>query len=475
MKNNLFLLLGAIVALLGGCSLAPEYRRPEAPVPAEWPTGSAYPETKPADVSPAAADLPWREFIADERLQQVIETALNNNRDMRLAALNVERARALYRVQRNELLPSVEAVGSGIKERTPADISSSGRATTREQYRVDFGVSSWEIDFFGRIRSLGERALEEYMATDQARRSTQILLISEAARAWFILAADSENLKLSRSTFEAQQASYDLIQKRYEVGISSELDLRQVQTQVETARRNVAVYTQLTAQDQNALNLVAGTPLPPELLPADLSGIRPPREISPGLSSDALLVRPDVLAAEHRLKAAHANIGAARAALFPRIALTTAIGTASADLSGLFNSGQDTWSFAPRIAVPIFDARTWAAYDVTKVEREISVAQYEKAIQTAFREVADALAQRGAVGDQLAAQESLVEATAATYRLSDARYNGGIDSYLNVLDAQRSLFRAQQALTDLRMIRLANLVTLYKVLGGGAPADSSEE
>ena len=475
MKNNLFLLLGAIVALLGGCSLAPEYRRPEAPVPAEWPTGSAYPETKPPDASPAAADLPWREFIADERLQQVIETALKNNRDMRLAALNVERARSLYRVQRNELLPSVEAIGSGIKERTPADISSSGSATTREQYRVDFGISSWEIDFFGRIRSLGERALEEYMATDQARRSTQILLISEAARAWFILAADSENLKLSRSTLEAQQASYDLIQKRYEVGISSELDLRQVQTQVETARRNVAVYTQLTAQDQNALNLVAGTPLPPELLPADLTGIRPPREISPGLSSDALLVRPDVLAAEHRLKAAHANIGAARAALFPRIALTTAIGTASADLSGLFNSGQDTWSFAPRIAVPIFDARTWAAYDVTKVEREISVAQYEKAIQTAFREVADALAQRGAVGDQLAAQESLVEATAATYRLSDARYNGGIDSYLNVLDAQRSLFRAQQALTDLRMIRLANRVTLYKVLGGGAPADSSEE
>ena len=474
MKNNLFLLLGVILALVGGCSLAPEYRRPEAPVPSDWPTGAAYSATASADASPAA-ELPWRKFIADERLQQVIETALNNNRDMRLAALNVERARAIYRVQRNELLPSVEAVGSGLKERTPADLSSSGRATTREQYRVDFGVSSWEIDFFGRIRSLEDRALEEYMATDQARRSTQILLISEAARAWFILAADSENLKLSRSTFEAQQASYDLIQKRYEVGISSELDLRQVQTQVETARRNVAVYTQLTAQDQNALNLVAGTPLPPELLPADLSGIRPPREISPGLSSDALLVRPDVLAAEHRLKAAHANIGAARAALFPRIALTTAIGTASADLSGLFNSGQDTWSFAPRIAVPIFDARTWAAYDVTKVEREISVAQYEKAIQTAFREVADALAQRGAVGDQLAAQESLVEATAATYRLSDARYNGGIDSYLNVLDAQRSLFRAQQALTDLRMIRLANLVTLYKVLGGGAPADSSEE
>ncbi|MDD4464598.1 MAG: efflux transporter outer membrane subunit, partial [Desulfobacterales bacterium] len=407
MKTNRFLLLGAIVALVGGCSLAPEYRRPEAPVPSEWPAGAAYSETASAD-APPAAELPWREFIADERLQQVIETALNNNRDMRLAALNVERAQALYRVQRNELLPSVEAVGSGIKERTPADISSSGHATTREQYRVDFGVSSWEIDFFGRIRSLGDRALEEYMATDQARRSTQILLISEAARVWFTLAADSENLKLSRSTLEAQQASYDLIQKRYDVGISSELDLRQAQTQVETARRNVAVYTQLAAQDKNALNLVAGTPLPPELLPGDLSGVQPPREISSGLPSEALLVRPDVLAAEHRLKAAHANIGAARAALFPRIALTTAIGTASADLSGLFNSGQETWSFAPRIAVPIFDARTWAAYDVTKVEREISVAQYEKAIQTAFREVADALAQRGAVGEQLAAQESLV-------------------------------------------------------------------
>ena len=474
MKNNLFLLLGAIVALLGGCSLAPEYRRPEAPVPDGWPTGAAYSETASADALPAA-ELPWREFIADERLQQVIETALNNNRDMRLAALNVERAQALYRVQRNELLPSVEAVGSGIKERTPADISSSGRATTREQYRVDFGISSWEIDFFGRIRSLEDRALEEYMATDQARRSMQILLISETARAWFALAADFENLKLSRSTLEAQQASYDLIQKRYEVGISSELDLRQAQTQVETARRNVAVYTQLTAQDQNALNLLAGTPPPPELLPADLSGVQPPKEIASGLSSEVLLYRPDVLAAEHRLKAAHANIGAARAALFPRIALTAAIGTASEDLARLFNSGQETWSFAPRIAAPIFDARTWAAYDVTKVEREISVAQYEKAIQTAFREVADALAQRGAVGEQLAAQESLVEATAAAYRLSDARYNNGIDSYLNVLDAQRSLFRARQALNDLRMIRLANRVALYKALGGGAPADFGEK
>ena len=474
MKTNRFLLLGAIFVFVGGCSLAPEYRRPEAPVPDGWPTGAAYSETASADALPAA-ELPWREFIADERLQQVIETALNNNRDMRLAALNVERAQALYRVQRNELLPSVEAVGSGIKERTPADISSSGRATTREQYRVDFGISSWEIDFFGRIRSLEDRALEEYMATDQARRSMQILLISETARAWFALAADFENLKLSRSTLEAQQASYDLIQKRYEVGISSELDLRQAQTQVETARRNVAVYTQLTAQDQNALNLLAGTPPPPELLPADLSGVQPPKEIASGLSSEVLLYRPDVLAAEHRLKAAHANIGAARAALFPRIALTAAIGTASEDLARLFNSGQETWSFAPRIAAPIFDARTWAAYDVTKVEREISVAQYEKAIQTAFREVADALAQRGAVGEQLAAQESLVEATAATYRLSDARYNNGIDSYLNVLDAQRSLFRARQALNDLRMIRLANRVALYKALGGGAPADFGEK
>jgi multidrug efflux system outer membrane protein len=257
-----------------------------------------------------------------------------------------------------------------------------------------------------------------------------------------------------------------LIRKRQDVGLASELDLRRAQSQVDTARVDVARYTQLVAQDENALNLLVGSPMPQELLPADLVSVSPPKEVSPGLSSEVLLRRPDVLAAEHQLKAANANIGAARAAFFPRISLTTAIGTASADLSGLFKFGQGTWLFAPQIIMPIFDARTWSAYDVTKVEREISVAQYEKVIQTAFREVADALAVRGTVNQQIAAQQSLVDAVAETYRLSNARYTKGIDSYLSVLDAQRSLYGAQQGLIVLRLARLVNTVALYKVLGG---------
>jgi len=467
MNRNLFLLLFGIVTFLGGCTLAPEYTRPVSPVPADWPTGAAYNETKSAASAPTAAELPWREFFTDERLQKVIETALNNNRDLRMAALNVERARAFYGIQRAELLPTVNAVGSWYKERVPADLSSTGSAMTSEQYSVDLGISSWEIDFFGRIRSLKDRALEEYLATDEARRGAQILLVSTVAQAYLALAADREALKLVASTLETQEAAYKLIRRRQEVGIASELELRQAQSQVDIARGDVARYTQLAAQDENALNLLVGSPLPPALLPTELGSVSPPQEISPGLSSELLLRRPDVLAAEHQLKGANANIGAARAAFFPRIALTTAIGTASADLSGLFKSGQGTWSFAPQIVMPIFDARTWSAYDVTKVEKEITVAQYEKAIQAAFREVADALAVRGTVNRQIAAQQSLVDALAETYRLSNTRYAKGIDSYLGVLDAQRSLYGAQQGLIVLHLSRLVNQVTLYNVLGGG--------
>ena len=287
------------------------------------------------------------------------------------------------------------------------------------------------------------------------------------ANAYLTLAADRENLKLVSSTLEKQEVSYNLIRKRLDVGLASELDLRQAQSQVDIARGDVARYMQLAAQDENALNLLVGSPIPASLLPSDLGGVSSLREISPGLSSELLLRRPDVLEAEHQLKGANANIDAARAAFFPRISLTTAIGTASADLSGLFKSGQGTWSFAPQIVMPIFDARTWSAYDVTKVEKEIAVTQYEKAIQTAFREVADALAVRDTVNRQIAAQQSLVDALAETYRLSNARYTKGIDSYLGVLDAQRSLYGAQQGLVVLHLSRLVNHVTLYKVLGGG--------
>jgi len=436
-------------------------------VSAEWPSGEAYRENKTAAGVPAAPEVKWQDFFTDAKLQRIIGTALNNNRDLRLAALNVERARALYGIQRAELLPAVNAIGSASKQRRALDLVRPGEPRTTEQYSVNLGVTAWEIDFFGRIRSLKDAALQEYLATEQGRRSAQIALISAVANTYLSLAADLSILNLAKSTLDTQQAAYNLIKRRYDVGMTSELDLRRAQTQVDAARGDVARYTQLAAQGENALNLLVGSPILKDLLPRDLSSVSPPREISPGISSEALLRRPDVLQAETLLKAANANIGAARAAFLPRISLTTAIGAASADLSGLFTSGSGTWGFAPQIAVPIFDARTWSAYDVTKVQREIFVAQYEKAIQTAFREVADALAVQGTVDQQIAAQQSLVDAVAEIYRLSNARYTKGIDSYLGVLDAQRSLYAAQQAMTNIQLARLTNRVTLYKALGGG--------
>jgi multidrug efflux system outer membrane protein len=470
----IFLLLG-ITFGLGGCTLAPKYTRPAAPVPTEWPKGAAYQETGTATGDAAPSELNWREFFPDENMQMVIATALKNNRDLRLAALNVERARALYGIQRAELLPAVNAVGGMTRQRVPADLSSTGKAMTVEQYGVNLGVASWEIDFFGRIRSLKDRALEEFLATDQARRGAQILLISTVANAYLALAADRESLNLASSTLESQEAAYRLIRKRQEVGLASELDLLRVQSQVEVARGDVARYTQLAAQDENALNLLIGSPLPVERLPTGWGSVTPPKELSPGASSELLLQRPDVLAAEHRLKAANANIGAARAAFFPRIALTTAIGTASAELSGLFKAGSEVWSFAPQIVLPIFDARTWSAYDATKIDREIAMAQYEKAISTAFRETADALAVRGTINRQITAQQSLVDAFAETYRLSNARYTKGIDSYLSVLDAQRSVYTAQRGLILLQLARLVNSVTFYKILGGAGQRASGGE
>jgi multidrug efflux system outer membrane protein len=457
--------LAGVMILLCGCTMIPKYNRPEAPVPAAWPSGPAYKETASTEKAPGAADLQWRQFFTDAGLQKIIDTALTNNRDLKIAALNVERARSLYRIQRAELLPRLETGVTASRNR----VTISGRTglVTVEDYGVKLGITSWELDFFGRIRSLKEKALEEFFATEQTRRSVQILLVSEVANAYLTLASDRENLKLAQFTLETQQAAYNLIKRRVEVGFAPELDLRQVQTRVDAARVDVARYTSQVAQDENALNLLAGSPVTADLLPAGLSAVKALPDVSPGMSSEVLLQRPDILQAESLLKAANANIGAARAAFFPRIALTTAIGTASGDLVGLFQPGSFVWSYAPQAVLPIFDARTWSALKVTKVDREIAVAQYEKAIQGAFREVADALAQKGTLGDQLAAQQSLLEATAKTYKLSNARYEKGIDIYLNVLDAQRSLYAAQQGLIAIRLAKLTNQVQLYAVLGGG--------
>jgi outer membrane protein, multidrug efflux system len=468
MMKKRFSLLAITVVLLTGCSLAPKYTRPEAPVPASWPSGPAYDNAQVSPGAPVSTELKWREFFTDERLRKVIETALKNNRDLRTAALNVERARAVYGIARADLLPTVNATGRGARQRVPADLSRSGNTETPEEYNVNLGISSWEIDFFGRIRSLKDKALEEYLATEQARHGAQLLLVSEVATAYLAFAADRETLKMAQSTQDTQQATYDLIRKRVDVGLSPELDLRQAQTRLDAARVDVALYSRLVAQDENALDLLVGSKVPAELLPDNLTLVSPAREISPGISSEVLLLRPDILQAENLLKAANANIGAARATLFPRISLTTSFGTTSTELSGLFRSGSESWNFAPQIVVPIFDARSWSALKVVKVEQEIAVAQYEKAIQTAFREVADALAVRGTVEDQLSAQQSLVEAVSETYRLSNARYAKGIDSFLGVLDAQRSLYAAQQGLIAVRLTRFANQVRLYAVMGGGS-------
>lgn len=467
MKRNQFILVGLTVALLGGCTLTPQYTRPEAPISSSWPSGPAYEDSLALPTAPEATTIRWQDFFPDPRLQKVIETALANSRDLKLAALNVERARAIYGIRRVDLLPTVDASGSWYKARIPVDISGNEKSPTIEQYDLSFGIASWEIDFFGRIRSLKDKALEEYFATEQARRSAQISLVSEVASTYLLLASDKERLKLAQFTFETQEAAFNLIKRRYEVGLAPELDLRQAQTRVDAARGDVARYTRMVAQDENALNLLVGCSVPVELLPEDLSGVAMHPGISAGLPSDVLLRRPDILQAENLLKAANANIGAARAAFFPRISLTAAAGTASGELSRLFRPGQDAWTFAPQIVMPVFDARTWWALKGSKVEREIAVAQYEKSIQTAFREVADVLALHGTVDDQLAAQQSLVNASAETYRLSNSRYLKGIDNFLVVLDSQRTLYEAQQGLISIHLARLANQVRLYAVLGGG--------
>ncbi len=459
-------LWAAIALAAAGCTLTPKYKRPEAPVPAAWPDGPAYSKDKAAatDVS----KLQWQEFFNDKNLKQIVGMALANNRDLRIAALNTKEARANFELQRAQLLPVINATAGAGKQGSSSSNSSSGVRLTQDYYNAGFSLVSWELDFFGKLRSLKGKALEEYLASEQGRRGAQVALISSIANAYLALAADRDNLKLSQTTLEAQQRSYELVKKQHDLGLAQELDLYRAQTPVEVARRDVASYTQQVAQDENALNLLVGCTVPRELLPASLDRVSPPKTLSAGLSSQVLLCRPDVLQAESQLKAANANIGAARAAFFPSITLTGALGASSGDLSNLFKAGSDVWSFGPQATLPIFDARTLPALHMTQAQRDIAVAQYEKAIQTAFREVADALAVRGTVDQQVREQETLVHALSETYRLSESRYQQGIDNFLSVLDAQRSLFAGQQVLVTLRMAKLANQVKLYSVLGGGA-------
>jgi multidrug efflux system outer membrane protein len=461
--------LALAAVFCGACStMAPDYQRPAAPVPASFPHAAP---TAAAGDAPHADTLAWRDYFADPRLRELIALGLEHNRDLRVAGLNIERARAQYRIQRADLFPSIDASGGQSAQRLPADLApdNGGGAAVSRQYSATIGFSAWELDFFGRIRSLNEQALQLYLGTEEARRAAQISLVAEVADAWLALAADRERLALAQNTYRTRQQSYELIRRSLEAGAVSALDLHQAETQMESARGDAGLFAARVAQDENALALLVGAPLSAELLPAGLGdALGTVAELPAGLPAEVLARRPDILQAERNLRAANANIGAARAAFFPSITLTAAAGTASGNLEGLFDGGSGTWSFAPQIRIPIFEAgRLQASLDVAEIQRDINVAEYERAIQSAFREVADALAVRATVAERLDARMKMRAASAESFRLSDARYKGGIESYLSVLDAQRTLYLAEQELIAVRLDDASNRVALYRSLGGG--------
>ncbi len=471
MRRTALAILGLFA--LAGCSLAPKYVRPEPPVPSTWQAAGTTGDGTAA--SKAAPHVAWQELVTDPQLQTVIATALANNRDLRVATLNIERARALYRIERSALYPGVGAEAGGEKARVPADLSYTGRAQTSEQYSVSLGIAEWELDLFGRVRSLKDQALAQYLATEQARSATELSLVAAVSDAYLSLVADREALSIAQDTLAAREKSSALVRRSRELGVASELDLRQAESQVDGARVELAGYKGIVARDENALELLVGAPVASDLVPESLDAVAALAAIDPGLGSEVLLRRPDVRAAEYQLMASNANIGAARAAFFPRIALTAATGTASSDLTGLFKSGSGAWSFAPRISAPIFAGGSLRAnLAAAQVDRDIAVAQYEKAIQAAFREANDALALRATLADQQEAQQSLVASLAATIHLAQARYRGGLTGYLEVLVAQQSLYSAQQGLVGLELAARINQVTLFKVLGGGTAATAPE-
>ncbi len=449
--------LPAALSLSACMSLIPAYERPPAPVAPSFPHAEV---AAPGAV--AASDLEWQRFFVDERLKRLIEIALANNRDLRVAILAIEQARAQYGIRRADELPSVGLAASGTRQPATATQPAS-------LYMVGLAVTSYELDFFGRVRSLSETALAQYLATEEGRKAAQISLISGVAATYVNLLADDALLALTRDTLKTREESFRLAKLKFDNGASSELDFRQAESLLEAARVALAQQQRQRMLDENALVLLLGQTLP-EDLPAGRTiteqGLL--ADLPAGLPSELLVRRPDVRQAEQQLIAANASIGAARAAFFPRISLTASIGTASTELSDLFKSGTRAWTFMPQLVLPIFDAgRKQANLDSAKVGRDIAVAQYEKSIQTAFREVADALAGRATLTEQVRAQAAQANAEQVRFRLADLRYTNGAASYLDVLDAQRSLFASQQAVVQVQAAQVQNLVTLYKVLGGG--------
>jgi len=453
--------------ILVSCDMAPHFVRPALPVSAKLPQGPAY---EPAEEAVApVADIAWRDFFLDDRLRKLIDLSLSNNRDLRVALANVAQARAQAHVKQADIFPTISAGGSASFDRTPNASGPGTPAVRSDTYTASASVSAWEIDLFGRLRDLSKQAFQQYLASAENRDAAQVALVAEVATAWVTMAADQDRLKLAKDTADAFGGTLAITKGRAQNGVASDLDVQQAQTSYDKARADIAAATTAVAQDRNALDLFAGASVPVELLPNGLGEQDATiAHLPAGLASDVLLRRPDIRAAEHQLRAANASIGAARAAFFPKISLTSAAGTMSLGLSNLFGNGSGSWSVTPSATIPIFDfGRNSGNLRYAKATRDAMVASYEKAIQVGFREASDALARRGTIGAQLEALTSERDASLAAYRLAEARYREGADTFLNTLDAQRSSYGAEQSLLAGRLERQANAIELYRAFGGG--------
>ncbi|MBF0124848.1 MAG: efflux transporter outer membrane subunit [Magnetococcales bacterium] len=462
LKKRLGLPSLVLLSLLSGCSLVPIFERPALPVAAQWPQSH----------SPASermvSGLTWQQLLPDPRLQALITAALEYNRDLRIAVARVEEARALYGIIDADRLPTVSGSLSHSASRTPGDLSATRQKMINRRYDVSLGVTAFELDFWGRVRSLSEAAQASYLATEEAHQAFRLSLIADVANAYLTLQELEERLEIARAAVESRHKSRFLVQQRRDVGLAGDLDFLAADGAYETTRAELANLERNLAQAQHALTLLVGTQ--PTTLPAGrrLSEQGISLDMAVATPSEVLLARPDVRAAEQKLIAAHANIGAARAAFLPRINLSFALGMASRTFSGLFEEGSGAWSFTPSLLLPLFDSgRNQSGLELAEVRQVLAVAEYEKVIQQAFREVADLLVLRDKLAEQLKAQQAIEQAQSERLRLVEARYQAGVSSYLEVLDAQREAFSAQQSSVQLRRLLLASAAQLYKALGGG--------
>jgi multidrug efflux system outer membrane protein len=473
---SLCALAGALA--LAGCSLAPRYKAPSLPVATAYPADARM-QPNATTEGRIAAETAWHDYFVDPHLRALIARALDNSRDLKTAVLRVAEARAAYGIQRADQLPTIAATADGSRARVPGDLNISGQSIVSSQYQVGAGLATWELDFWGRVRNLKDAALENYLATDEARRAITLSLIAQVADSYLALRELDERIALARQTIASREESLRIFKRRFEVGAIAKMDLVQVEVLLQQAQTLTAQLEQGRDVQAHALALLVGSPLPPLPENTGLSDDVVARELRVGLPSDLLLQRPDIVAAEHQLRAAHANIGAARAAFFPRITLTGSAGTASAELNGLFDSGSRAWSFMPSLSLPIFDAgRNRANLDLAEVRRDLAVTNYEKTVQTAFRDVSDALSARHWLTEQVRIAQATLAAQTERARLSLLRYDNGSAPYFEVLDAQRDLLTAEQQLVQTRRALLSSRVSLYAALGGGsqefaAPVDTA--